>query len=74
MFLCSQVEFIKLFLLDLAWRVGEQTLASLRFREGDDVAYIVGACQQHNHPVESQRYSAVGRRPVLQRTQEETES
>lgn len=70
----SQVEFIKLFLFDLARRVGEQALASLRFWEGDDVADVVGACQQHNHTVESQGDSAVGRSPVLERLEEEAES
>src|SRR5207237_7777963 len=61
-------------LLRVDWRggFGHEALGLLRFGEGDHVADRVGPAEEHDKAVQTKGDPAMGRRPVLQRFQEET--
>ncbi|CAM2152284.1 conserved hypothetical protein [Paraburkholderia tropica] len=69
----TDVQFLELTLVDRARRLREQTLRALRLRERDHVADRVGAGHHRDDAVQTERDTAVRRRAVLQRVQQEAE-
>ena len=69
----SDVKLVELFGVHFAGGVGQEALAALGLRKGDDISDIFGAGKQHDEPVESECYTAVRRGAVIQRLQKETE-
>ena len=70
----TEIQFVELAGIDLAWRLCQEALASLCLWECNDVPDIFRSCQQHNEPVESEGNPPVGRRPVFECFEEEAES
>src|SRR6202022_2747179 len=59
-------QLLELFRVDRARRAQHQVLHRLRLGEGDDVPDVVGAGEQHHHPVGPEREAAMGWHAVLE--------
>src|SRR5689334_12906610 len=69
----TDVKFTQLALVHRAWRVREQALGPLRLGKRDHVANRFRARHQSHDAVEPEGDTAVRRRAVLQRVQQEAE-
>src|SRR3546814_10580502 len=67
------MQLTQLLLVDGRWRLRQQALRTLRFREGNDVAYGFSAGHHGYQPIKAEGHAAMRRRSVLQSIEQEAE-
>ena len=67
-------QFFQLRIVNIARRIHHQILRRSGFREGDDIADVVGFLQEHHDAFDAGGETSVRRRAVFQRVEEKSET